>query len=146
MKKIYLASPWFNDEQEERQERIYQLLLSLGFEVFNPKLESLIDLTSSQDHMSQTLIGNLRGIEDADLVVALVNKPYDSGTVWEAGYAHGRTPVVYYVENLNGAPFNLMLAKTGKFAGNEQDLTNTLLYEDDTFVLKEMYDFDGAVE
>ena len=145
MKKIYLASPWFNDEQEERQERIYQLLKAAGYEIFNPKIESLIDLTSSQDHMSQTLIGNLRGIENADVVVALVNKPYDSGTVWEAGYAHGRTPVIYYVENLNGAPFNLMLAKTGKFAGNEQDLINTLL-EDDTYVLKDMYDFDGAVE
>jgi len=144
-KKIYLASPWFNEEQAERQERIYQLLLELGYEVFNPKIESLIDLNSSQDHMSQTLIGNLRGIENADLVVALVNKPYDSGTVWEAGYAHGRTPVIYYVENLNGKPFNLMLAKTGKFAGNMDMLAMQLALQD-TWELKEMYDFDGAVE
>jgi nucleoside 2-deoxyribosyltransferase len=145
MKKIYFAGGWFSPEQEERHTRIYELLLSQGYDIFNPKLESLITPESTQDHMTQTLYGNIKGILDADIVVALTDKPYDAGTIWETGFAYLKKPIVYYAENLNGKPFNLMLAKTGLFAGSEDALVEVLRQES-SYELQVSYNFEGEIE
>ena len=145
--KIYFAGGWFSPEAEERHTRVFNALNETGkFEIFNPKTVSLIVPGSTHDHMIQTLLGNIKGINEADIVVALSDKPYDSGTIWETGYAYGKTPVVYYAENLGDKPFNLMLAKTGKFAPNVERLLE-VLEEEDTYELVEFVnDFDGEVE
>lgn len=147
MKKghIYFAGGWFSPEQEERHTRVYEALIAAGHEVFNPKLESLIKPDSTEDHMTQTLIGNIDGVIEAKVVVVLADKPYDSGTIWEAGLAYGKTPIVYYAENLGGKPFNLMLAKTGKFAGNVEDLIK-VLEDPTTYELSQVYVYEGEIE
>lgn len=145
MKKIYYAGGWFSPEQEEQHTRIYNLIKN-KYDVFNPKLESLIKPGCSDDFMSQTLKDNIEGIKNADLVVVLYDFR-DTGTIWESGFSYAnKKPILYYAEKLNGRPFNLMLAKTGRFASNEQDLL-TLLENDDTWSFKNVYnDFKGDIE
>src|SRR5574344_68221 len=144
-KKIYLAGGWFTPEMEEEHTRIYNLIKD-KFDVFNPKLESLITPDSTKDMMTQTLIGNIEAIKNADLVVVIYDRK-DVGAIWEAGCAYAnQKPILYYAETLGNKPFNLMLAKTGNFAANMLELAGKL--EDTTiFEYKNVYeDFEGDVE
>ena len=145
MKKIYYAGGWFSPEQEEQHTRIYNLIKD-KYDVFNPKLESLITPGCSSDKMTQTLIGNIEGIKNADLVVVLYDYR-DIGTIWEAGFAYSsKKPIIYFAEHLNGKPFNLMLAKTGRFASNEKVLLK-LLEDETSWMFKDVYnDFKGEIE
>lgn len=143
-KKIYLAGGWFTPEMEEEHTRIYELIKD-KFNVFNPKLESLITETSTQEDMSQTLAGNIYGITSADLVLVIYDRK-DVGTIWEAGCAYAyEKPILYYAETLGNKPFNLMLAKTGNFARNMDELLEKL-NDEHTFKFKRVYDYEGAVE
>lgn len=144
-KKVYLAGGWFTPEMEEEHTRIYELIKD-KFDVFNPKLESLITKDSTKDDMTQTLLGNIRAIENADLVLVIYDRK-DTGTIWEAGCAYAnKKPILYYAETLGDKPFNLMLAKTGRFAANMLELSGKL--EDvETFEFKDVADdFEGDVE
>lgn len=145
MKKIYLAGGWFTPEMEEEHTRIYNAIKN-DFNVFNPKLESLITATSSVNDMSKTLIGNIEAIKDCDLVLVIYDRK-DVGTIWEAGYAYANNkPILYYAETLGNKAFNLMLAKTGNFASNMSTL-KTKLQSVDTFKYKNVYnDFGGTIE
>lgn len=145
MKKIYLAGGWFTPEMEEEHTRIYNTIKD-KFNVFNPKLESLIKPDSTDDHMSQTLIGNIEGIKEADLVLVIYDRK-DTGTLWEAGFAYAnKKPILYYAETLNGKPFNLMLAKTGNFVDNMGSLA-LALDNKDTFKFRDVYNsYVGSVE
>lgn len=144
-KKIYLAGGWFTPEQEEEHTRIYNLIKD-EYDVFNPKLESLVTPDASADFMSQTLIGNIEGIKNADLVLVIYDYK-DTGTIWESGCAYAnKRPILYYAENLNGKKFNLMLAKTGSFAETEIMLLDQLNNEE-TWKYKDVYDsYKGDIE
>ena len=145
MKKIYLAGGWFTPEQDEQHTRIYNLIKD-KFDVFNPRIEGEIDNGTSNDKMSSILIGNIEGIKNADLTVVLYDYR-DTGTIWEAGFSYAsKKPIIYFAEHLNGRPFNLMLAKTGRFAANEQDLIK-LLNDESSWTFKNVYDdFKGVIE
>lgn len=145
MKKIYLAGGWFTPEQDEQHTRIYNLIKD-KFDVFNPRIEGEIDNGTSNDKMSSILIGNIEGIKNADLTIVLYDYR-DTGTIWEAGFSYAsKKPIIYFAEHLNGRPFNLMLAKTGRFAANEQDLIK-LLNDESSWTFKNVYDdFKGVIE
>lgn len=145
MKKIYFAGGWFTPEQEEQHTRIYNLLKH-SFDVFNPKLESLITPGCTDDFMSQTLKGNIEGIKNADIVVVLYDYR-DTGTIWESGFAYAnKKPIIYVAEHLNGKPFNLMLAKTGLYATTTDELL-VKLNDDNSYIFKNIYnDYTGEVE
>lgn len=145
MKKIYFAGGWFSPEQEEQHTRIYNLIKD-KFDVFNPRIKGEIDGSTTHDKMSKILIGNIEGIKNADMTVVLYDYR-DTGTIWEAGFSYAsKKPIIYFAEHLNGKPFNLMLAKTGRFASNEQELLK-LLNEDESWTFKDVYDdFKGEIE
>lgn len=145
MTKLYLAGGWFNFEQEEEHTRLYNLLKD-KYKVFNPKLESLIKPGCTDDFMSQTLLGNIEGIKNADIIVAIYDGK-DTGTIWETGLAYAyQKPIIYYAEKLNGKKFNLMLAKTGLYAANETDLLN-LLEDKKSYVFRNVYSsYKGDIE
>lgn len=144
-KKIYLAAGWFTPEQEEEHSRLYDLIKD-DYDVFNPKLESLVKPGSSDDFMSQTLRGNIDGIKNADLVLVIYDYK-DTGTIWEAGCAYANhKPILYYAETLGDKKFNLMLAKTGYFAANMIQLLTDLANEE-TYTYKDVYSsYQGEVE
>lgn len=143
-KKIYLAGGWFTPKQEEEHTRMYNLLKD-KFDVFNPRLKGEVFSTTSQDDMTKILLGNCEGICTSNIVVAIYDGK-DTGTIWETGFAYAhKIPIIYYAEKLNGKPFNLMLAKTGNFAANEDELLR-LLSSEESYISKSSYDYKGEVE
>lgn len=145
MKKIYLAGGWFTPEMEEEHTRIYNLIKD-KFDIFNPRIEGEIDKSTSHDKMSKILIGNIEAIKNSDLVLVIYDYK-DVGTIWEAGFAYAsKKPIIYYAETLGNKKFNLMLAKTGRFATSEFDLLY-LLDDNHSYDFKNVYDdFGGEIE
>ena len=113
--KIYLASPFFNEEQLERVERIRNKLVSEGFDVYSPKDDAgILRPDSTTEQRSKVYESNVIAISTCDLVFAITDGK-DVGTIWEAGYACGlNKPVMYYCETLGDNPFNVMLALSGR--------------------------------
>lgn len=145
MKRIYLAGGWFTPEQEEQHTRIYNLLKD-AFDVFNPRIAGEINSDTSSDKMTKILLGNVDAIRSSDLVVVLYDYR-DTGTIWESGYAYANCiPIIYFAEHLNGKRFNLMLAKTGRFSSNEEDLLKKLNESDsyDFYITRNEY--SGEIE
>lgn len=146
MKKLYYAGGRFTSEQEEQHTRIYNLIKD-KYDVFNPRKEGeIVKGITSDERMSKILIGNIEGIRNADLVIILYDYR-DTGTLWEAGFSYAsKKPIIYFAEHLNGRPFNLMLAKTGRFASNEEELLK-LLEDEASWTFKNVYnDFKGEIE
>ena len=115
-KKIYLASPFFNDEELVRMVKVLGTLRNKNLEVFSPYEHQNKHLEfGSMEWRKETYKGDIRGIECADVVVAIVsNGNYsDSGTAFEIGYATAKgIPVV--VVNLSDKEINLMISDSLK--------------------------------
>lgn len=96
--KIYLASPFFNEEELADVTRAEKILMGRGFEVFSPRLHEVrTDKNAEPERWSrETFEMDRENIDLCDCVVMLYRGAYsDSGTAWECGYAYGtNTPVV----------------------------------------------------
>lgn len=126
---FYFASPFFNAEQVEREERMKDHLRKLGFTVFSPKESCHLDAKASQQSREDVFKSNCKAIESSRAVFAVTDGK-DMGTIWEAGYAYGiNKPVVYFAETLGNNQFNLMLAQSGRdvFTSQEEVTSNALL-------------------
>lgn len=112
--KVYLAGPFFNDEQLERLQFMESLLSQMNYDVFSPMRASKIKPGASHQDMVDTFNGNVIHIDEADFVLAILDGN-DVGTVWETGYAYcAEIPVMYFNETRpkEKGP-NLMLAMSG---------------------------------
>jgi nucleoside 2-deoxyribosyltransferase len=138
--RIYFASPFFNEEQVEREERLKKALREMGFDVFSPKENCLCPPDASKQLRQQTFNDNVREIVACDIIF-VVTDGKDVGTIWEAGLAYGfklyndvfKVPakkIVYYCETLpEGGKFNLMLAQSGDVViTNMEQLKNLSTY------------------
>ena len=156
--RVYLASGWFNERQEERRAFVKQAIIDAGFDIFSPKDEALVDPTSSQDWREQVFKNNIKGIKSAPFMVCITDEK-DIGTIMEAGIAYAlNIPIVYFAETLGDNPFNLMLAQSGIVACtsreelvkvlNDDNLLNVVLHNlnigNSTRVRYE--DYEGTVE
>ena len=116
MKKIYLASGWFNPIQAEELTSLESIFDSRSdhFELASPRRIFVCPPNAPKEVQDETFNGNLHHIETADFL--LVNtRDKDIGTIWEAGYAFAfKKPIIYFCAGLPaGAKFNLMLARSG---------------------------------
>lgn len=116
MKKIYLASGWFNPTQAEeltKLEKIFDDRVK-HFELASPRRIFVCPPDAPKSVQDETFSGNLHHIKTADFLV-VNTRDKDIGTIWEAGYAHAcDVPIVYFCAGLpKGAKFNLMLARSG---------------------------------
>lgn len=118
--KLYLASPFFNEEQVEREERLKKKLRDFGFEVFSPKENCFCPPNASLELRRKTFEDNIYSINDCDAIFVITNGK-DMGTIFEAGYAYGiHKPIIYYCEGLEGQ-FNLMLAQSANLVLTNDD-------------------------
>lgn len=111
MKKVYLASPFFNEKEIERMEKVRDILREKGLDVFVPMENQHKELEfGSLEWRKATFESDVNGIDTADVVVAIISENYDdSGTAWECGRAYTlNKPVV--VVNVTGGTINLMIA------------------------------------
>lgn len=110
---FYLASPFFNDDQIEREERIKSLLRTYGYKVYSPREHGVVGSLSDSVAVQETFNSNVEAINNSKKVLAITDRK-DMGTIWEAGYAYGKgIPIVYYAETLGDNPFNIMLSESG---------------------------------
>jgi nucleoside 2-deoxyribosyltransferase len=107
-KRVYLAAPFFNDEEVERVEHIAHILRDThGLDVFSPKEHQLEGVEYMSEPWRDAVFANdVMNIHKADLVVAIYDGK-DEGTMVEIGYAlANRIPIVVFHETDTGA--NLM--------------------------------------
>lgn len=112
MKKIYLASPFFNVVENERVDKVKEILDSKGLEVFSPKEHQNKHLEfGTIEWRKATFKNDVDHIDWCDCVVAIICQGNydDSGTAWELGYAYATNKPVILV-NLTGEAINLMIA------------------------------------
>lgn len=121
--KVYFASPWFNPDQAEREERVKGRLRELGFNVWSPKDNCVCSPIADEELRQEVFGDNVYNIETCDILFAITDGK-DMGTIWEAGFANGinymlnptdkRIIIIYYCETLGpNGQFNLMLAQSG---------------------------------
>lgn len=119
--KVYFASPWFNEEQAEREARVKGKLRELGFNVWSPKDSCVCSPISDEELRKKVFGDNVKNIVDCDILFAITDGK-DMGTIWEAGFANGlnyqdktkKRKIIYYCETLGPkGQFNLMLAQSG---------------------------------
>lgn len=112
MKKIYLASPFFDEKEIERMEKVRDILRAKGLEVFVPMEHQNKHLEfGSKEWREATFSNDVKHIDWCDVVVAIIAKGNydDSGTAWELGYSYATNKPVILV-NPTGDTINLMIA------------------------------------
>jgi hypothetical protein len=122
--KVYFASPWFNPDQAEREDRVKSKLRELGFNVWSPKDNCVCSPIADEAMRNKVFNDNVENIKSCDIIFAITDGK-DMGTIWEAGFANGyneknkmlsrrQIVIVYYCETLGpNGQFNLMLAQSG---------------------------------
>lgn len=110
-KKVYLASPFFNETELERMGKVRDILREKGLDVFVPNEHQSPLEFGSREWRDETFKSDVRGIDNADVVVAIISQGNydDSGTAWEIGYAYATNKPVVLV-NVTGDTINLMIA------------------------------------
>lgn len=119
-KKIYCAGPFFNPQQLATMESIEAVLERFDVELFKPRNGAASaqklnkDIGAGKDPSPQTrrqvFLDNVNNIDDADLLVALIDDR-DIGTIFELGYAcKAGVPVITFTNQSYG--MNLMLAES----------------------------------
>ena len=90
--KIYLASPWFKNNERVMYSQILNKMREQGHEVYAPiehEIPNAWDL-SNAEWGRQVLFADIQAIQECDEVWVLNFGMYsDSGTAWECGYAYG---------------------------------------------------------
>lgn len=90
--KIYLASPWFKNNERVMYSQILNKMREQGHEVYAPiehEISNAWDL-SNAEWGRQVFFADIQAIQECDEVWVLNFGMYsDSGTAWECGYAYG---------------------------------------------------------
>lgn len=139
MKKIYLASGWFNPTQAEELTRLEEICDSRKWiDLASPRRIFVCPPDAPKETQDATFDGNLHHIKTADFLI-VNTRDKDIGTIWEAGFAFANeVPIVYFCAGLPaGAKFNLMLARSGvKVCTSFEELENYLdrCFEEGTLI------------
>jgi len=131
-RRIYLASPWFNDAQMQRMQDTLQVLREVwesqgeNRRVYAPYYDLLCPPDADEETRDKVYEANVRESAYSDIIVAVTDEK-DLGTIFELGYSACARDVSLVnpdsVEDVAGPvlvgvaltlgdrPFNLMLAK-----------------------------------
>lgn len=111
--KIYLASPFFNEEELEVYRRAIRLLRDEGYDVYVPQEHTVENAwsLSNEEWARQVFIEDVAAIDEVEVVMVLNFGMYsDSGTAWEAGYAFAKgKKVVQVLCGGENATYSLMM-------------------------------------
>lgn len=111
--KLYLASPFFNEEELEVYRRAIRLLRDEGYDVYVPQEHTVENAwsLSNEEWARQVFIEDVAAIDEVEVVMVLNFGMYsDSGTAWEAGYAFAKgKKVVQVLCGGENATYSLMM-------------------------------------
>lgn len=139
--RIYLAGPFFSEDQTKRLNLVRDLLAenpSVGF-IYEPavnqqqeiveKYGSIENAMHEQEWQSATYRADTQAIQQADAIVAVLDFDYESGnllpdpgTVYEIGFAQalGKPIILVQATDVGDDPLNLMLTQyTAYFDQND---------------------------
>lgn len=115
-KVVYLAAGWFSPAQDKQLTQLEKIFddRQIWIDLRSPRRMFVCPPTAPQDVQEETFQGNIKNIDEADFICCDTSYR-DIGTIWEAGSAHAKgKPIVYFCSTLPpGAPFNLMLSRSG---------------------------------
>ena len=112
--KVYLASPFFNEEETKIYDKVIKLLrLESDLDVFVPREHEIPGAWDMANHKwaEAVFAVDLVALQQADIVVVLNFGMYsDSGTAWECGYAYGTgKKVLNILCGKEGGDYSLMM-------------------------------------
>ncbi|WP_232790053.1 nucleoside 2-deoxyribosyltransferase [Bacillus sp. SN10] len=109
--KVYLASPFFNEEEIERVAFVEKTLRAKGLEVFSPREHQNEHLEfGSKEWRKATFDNDVKEILKCDIIVAVHS--LDSGTNWELGAGSViQRPIILFDDNTK-LPRNIMLTES----------------------------------
>lgn len=131
--KVYLASPFFSDEQKQRIDVVMDALKKNpsidAEEIYNPQEHQEEKLPfGSRDWQDSVFATDMRQVKRADVIVAVLdykheeqNTEPDAGTIFEIGAAWAWNIPVVMVQFHPDHELNLMLARshTAMFTGDK---------------------------
>ena len=95
--KVYLASPWFKNNERVMYTQILQKMRAEGHEVYAPvehEVPNAWDL-SNAEWGRQVFLADIKAIDECEEVWVLNFGMYsDTGTAWECGYAYAKGKTV----------------------------------------------------
>lgn len=117
MAQIYLASPFFNEDQITRIEKVEKALdeNTTVKSVFSPRKDDVSEYEEFSKEWAKVVYKNdINNVKDADYVVAVldfVDDNVDSGTAYEIGAAVqlGKPVIVFHEKD---HPVNLMISES----------------------------------
>lgn len=128
MKKIYLASPFFNEEELCYYKLTVAHLRAAGYEVYVPQEHTIENAweISNKEWADKVFQEDIKAIGECDVVMVLNFGMYsDSGTAWEAGYAYAKgIPVVHVLCGGENATYSLMMINGCDFAVKFENVQN----------------------
>ncbi len=108
--KVYIAAPFFKQIQLNAVKMIEHKLQKEDIEFYSPRSEGILqDMTPEQkaERMSYIFQQNVRNLNWCTHVIAVIDD-YDTGTVWEMGFAYASNKkIVTYSDQYHG--INVML-------------------------------------
>ena len=111
--KIYLASPFFQEEEIKVYDKVIKNLRQQGLDVFVPREHEIPNgwEIDNQQWAESVFAVDYVAIEQCDVVVVLNFGMYsDSGTAWECGYAYAKgKQVINVLCGGKGTEYSLMM-------------------------------------
>lgn len=112
-KHIYLAGPFFSDEQRD----LISWFESLNWEalpIYSPRSDGFVLVPdATQEERQQIYNSNVDAITYCSFVLAVIDD-FDPGTIWEMGFATGIGKDVVAYSDVPGRGLNVMLAGSAK--------------------------------
>ena len=95
---IYIAGPFFNQDQKTIVENIENIVDELGYNYYSPMRHGrgiLKDMTPTERNLIARLIfmDNCDEVNKANIIIA-VTDDFDPGTMFEIGYAHSYSKLI----------------------------------------------------
>jgi nucleoside 2-deoxyribosyltransferase len=110
---VYLAGPFFNEEEVAFVDKLAALLEKIGLKVYNPKEEGgILGETAPWEKASEIFEEDCRGIRGSEIILAIIDD-FDPGTIWEMGYAHALGKPIITISN-HGYGLNIMLSESSR--------------------------------
>ncbi|MCP4256824.1 MAG: hypothetical protein GY774_04755 [Planctomycetes bacterium] len=130
--RVYIAAPFFNEEQEAYVAKIENCLESYNVSFFSPRSEGVIanmkELSPADREVAIDNIFNcnIKGILECTHVLAVIDD-WDIGTVFEIGYAYAHKKRIVSVTD-NSYGLNIMIGKTVTFhASTPEDAVRCII-------------------
>jgi sugar/nucleoside kinase (ribokinase family)/nucleoside 2-deoxyribosyltransferase len=121
-KGVYLAGPFFCIQERMWVEKVCNTLENAGLRVLSPSRENgIIDENWTQQEKQQIFLSDIKLIEQANVVVALLDHD-DSGTYFEIGYAYKKGIPIIGLRTSNTQLNNMILFGCHKITKTIEEL------------------------